>query len=299
MKRIIILLCCTIFLTEAAASTAPVLLLAPDARSSALGNSGAAQLADSRMIFFNPASAAGIYRTELYASADIRGDELLHTSFGAAFVLLSDKLWLHTSTVLLIPTTGDRVAALRDDISYGPDQHTQFQSGIGVSWAPSTWLATGLKFKYLHDDRTDNNGSDGFLFDLGAVFHHKGLPFRTGLALQNIYLHKHEKYIEDPFPFVWRFASVWTAIKSFQHTLEMSGAVIKAEGHVTELGFGVEFLIREKFIIRSGWHTHDKLPRLGIGFQDISVAATLKVDISYQYTDYSQSIFKISVNAGF
>lgn len=287
-------------LPAAADGTAdPLLMLAPTPRGAALGNTGAARLESSLGLFYNPAASAGSFRTELAASLDLRSDKMLQASISGSLILIKDRLWLNFMETFLVPTKDDGTDRLRDDLFYGTNQSMHLVVGTGLSWAPTPWLAAGIMVKYMTVNQEEAPDFDSPLLDLGWVLHPKQIPFRAGLSLQNIYIHRYAAAPADPFPFVWRFSVVWEAVKSFVHSLEITSSLLKAEGHATETGFGVEYLHRERFFLRCGWHTYDTLPRLGIGFQDISVAVTLKLDLSYQYNDWSGHILKFAVSAGF
>jgi len=260
-----------------------VLFISPTARSIALGEAGVTFSATSEGLFYNIASITSILRTDIRVSMDIRSDNKFTPALSAAIPLVRDKIYLGYSMLASV------------DSSTNGDFSAQYI--IALAFGPFDGFSVGIAEKMIHT--TGSNGSFQITLDMGFMYQFKKTPLRLGLSMQNIFLSLDSYRDKTDYPYVVRFGGTYSVIKKFNQQLDISMNMIKAEERDYQLALGVEFTLEDNYVFRLGYLTAESLPRVGLGYKNISVDVSLNIDLSFQYTSQSGAILKISIGVEF
>lgn len=283
---------------RAAWSPEALSLIDPGGASTALGGSMVARAGSMESAHYNPAALVGLERFKTTFSFDIRRDDLIKLNLGAAKPFLDRRLFLQFNFLMLTSTRDNFIETfLRSDLSLGWNPDFRMVESLTIAGLPLKWLAIGCspKFFLIKGDW----GDKFFVFDLGV---HAAIPttrLTLGLAMQNISIKLNPEHGSPPIPFVFRGGASYRVLNLFDHKVTTSVDVVKADGHVTELALGAEYLLMENYLARLGWHTHDTLPRFGIGYRNSTIDVSLECDITFQKNDQNGTVLTFGFTVGF
>lgn len=273
-------------------------LLDPGGMSAALGGAMVSRAGFLESAHYNPAGLAGLERFKTSFCFDIRRDDFIKLNISAAKPFLDRRLFLQYNVLMFKSTSyHSNNTWIRDDLPLGLDPDFRMIQSLTVTGLPLKWLAIGGSFKFFLIN--GDWGDKFFVFDLGLHAAVPGTRLTLGLALQNIHPELNPEHGSPPVPFVFRGGASYRVLNLFDHKVTTSVDVVKADGHVTELALGTEYLLMENYLARIGWHTHDTLPRFGIGYRNSTIDVSLECDITFQKNDQNGTVLTFGFTVGF
>lgn len=306
-RKTCFLLCLTVFSliqhTALHAAKAPLglsALLPGGARSSALAGCSALLTESTEDFHANPALIAGIPRTETGFGIDIRTDGLTTPAFWLGLPVAQDSLWLGLSFRQLAPHARSFAPTISPHLSLPPDLDYQASATLGLAWRISGPLSMGAALLAHVSDGTNSTASTSPGLALGCMLSRTpSLPLSLAIAFLNIVPTLEPGRVSASLPWIWRASAAWRCIESWPHSLDLGFEWSGGEDRPGRIAAALEYSIESRWFFRTGLAAGDTVPRLGLGFRDISPDISLAVDLSWQHADDNSNVFRVSIAFGF
>lgn len=270
----------------------------PNSRAAALGGSVAALTRTVNGLAYNPASPAGIWRTEFAFTFDIRNDGLFLPTFSFSMPV-GKKIFLSYASINLVKIKTNYTLQPNHNVTLPADFNYSGASIIGISAGPFKGLSFGASLKLFTE--FNGSGNDNFdpAVDLGFLYTFTGIPLTLGFSIQNIIFKMDSRYETETIPFILRIGGSWSIIKKVDNKLDLFFSFEKTEDLDLQAAIGSEYTINDKIVFRMGYHMYDSFPSFGFGFKNINVDISLHIDLAIQYQKESGLIFTFSAGIDF
>ena len=289
--------------TDLHAAKAPLglsTLLPGSARQSALAGCSALATESSEDFFGNPALIAGLPRTETGFGIDVRTDGLTTPAFWLALPLSQNRVWMGFSTRLVASYLRDFPPVISPSLDLPQDLDYQAGTSLGLAWRISGPLSMGAALQIHLADGTNTVAASSPGLAIGLTLARTpGLPLSVSLAFLNIVPTLEPGRGSPDLPWIWQVSAAWRLIESWPDSLDLGLEWSGGEDRDGQIAAAVEYSIESRWFFRTGFAPGDSLPRLGVGFRDVSPDISLALDLSWQHNSDNGNVFRVSITFGF
>ncbi|HCJ66441.1 MAG TPA: hypothetical protein DHV62_03735 [Elusimicrobia bacterium] len=269
---------------------ADFLKLAPDARAVALGNAYVAVADEANAIYWNPAGLGQLKSKEFTASYLSYVESI---NYGFLGFVCPQKLSAYAIGINYLNTSIERVREL--DASPTGDRYEKdgnYTAGaltLILSYGRRIFnnLSLGLSLKVINE-KLDDSSANAYALDLGGLW--KLSRMKIGFAVQNI----GTKLKDDSLPMNFRLGGTYSLLKGKLLTaLALNYSLDKD----FRAGIGLEYLLKQVFLLRFGYEYGNDLVGLtcGLGFK----FRAYRIDYAVvPYTDFGLT-HRVSFSARF
>ncbi len=301
------------------------LVVAPDARSSALSSALTAMEGTSASLFYNPAGMARMAPTFQASLGRVKWIADINYLYGSMAYKPAGGMYGVFGISFLSIDYGDFLGTIRADnsqgfIDTGIFQPTAYTFGLGYAKALTDKFSVGGQVKYVKQNLTGGIISfdagetpEAKEFDLGVLAYDFGVLYKTGyksLSLgMNVRNFSQEiKYIRESFqlPLTFRMGMAMNMMDFFpgessDHSLFLSFDYVHPRDYNEQLEFGLEYEFMRTVALRLGYTTPTDEEGINIGAGLNKELMGLNFGIDYAYTPFGvfDSVHRISVQFSF
>lgn len=273
-------------------------LLPGGARPSALAGCSALLTESAEDFHANPALIVHIPRLEAGFGIDIRTDGLTTAAFWSGLPLVRDALWLGLSFRQVSPHSQNFATTISPRLDLPPDLNYQASLSLGLAWRILGPLSMGASVLVHVSDGTNTLANTSPGLALGCVLSRTpAFPVSAAIAFVNIVPTLEPGRVSASLPWIWRASIAWRCLDAWPHSLDLGCEWSGGEDRPGQIAAGVEYGLKSRWFLRTGLAAGDSLPRLGVGFRDVSPDISLAIDLSWQRA--KDNVFRISTAFGF
>ncbi len=299
------------------------LVVAPDARSSALSSALTAREGTSTSLFYNPSTMARMQPGFHVSLGQVRWIANINYIYGTAAYKPAQGRYGVFGISFLSVDYGDFLGTIRanNDQGYldtGIFQPTAFVFGVGYARALTDKFSVGGQIKYVKQNLTggivefdSEEKLDSENFNIGVVAYDFGLIYKTGYKSLKIGMNirnfsEEITYIRESFqlPLTFQIGVSMNVLDFFDvknQSVFVSMDYVHPRDFNQQINVGIEYLLFNSLAIRAGYTspTDEQGLSMGVGFQQNILNYNLGVDYAYTTFGVFNDVHRFSFQFSF